>query len=457
MAPTGRRTPNSHPRRVHTMASSLMSIVMSLATPAAAHTVSGVHHQDAKTPTETETETTRTLHRSSFNTPPRNPKPNPHRHSLNPNPNPNPNPHPNPRSSAFMSTHNPTSSSVYDGFIMHPYVGVAGGYFTASTAAELLTANSVVHDYLDLYATNVGTTTPLLLTEWGIIGTTQGTFAQTVAEASIFMTMLDLTALQHRVNIVQAGIHILMGGGANGFTLFAYDAQRNVTVATPNGVMYRRLVQLLVNATVLPTNTTSPLLPSVGGHPAARGVDVHAIRGRDNVVRLLIVNKVGVAMDIDATMVHSMTRSRHGTATRVPDGTSHLQRDARLHRNNTNIVDPSTATTRNPQSQHHGNPNSNTNLNPNPHRDPNNNTNLNPNPTTTLTLCGMEVFVQPPLSWANWTLDRVDDAWVKVPPTAGTTPHHAGRHGKEEDTTVVVGGGGTYTVPAVSIAVATLC
>eukprot|EP00038_Savillea_parva_P003440 m.125753 g.125753 ORF g.125753 m.125753 type:complete len:291 (+) comp11176_c4_seq1:76-948(+) len=89
MAPTGRRTPNSHPRRVHTMASSLMSIVMSLATPAAAHTVSGVHHQDAKTPTETETETTRTLHRSSFNTPPRNPKPNPHRHSLNPNPNPN--------------------------------------------------------------------------------------------------------------------------------------------------------------------------------------------------------------------------------------------------------------------------------------------------------------------------------------------------------------------------------
>eukprot|EP00038_Savillea_parva_P003443 m.125779 g.125779 ORF g.125779 m.125779 type:complete len:575 (+) comp11176_c4_seq4:76-1800(+) len=108
MAPTGRRTPNSHPRRVHTMASSLMSIVMSLATPAAAHTVSGVHHQDAKTPTETETETTRTLHRSSFNTPPRNPKPNPHRHSPNPNPNPNPNPHRRP-STLHDTTHDDTS------------------------------------------------------------------------------------------------------------------------------------------------------------------------------------------------------------------------------------------------------------------------------------------------------------------------------------------------------------
>ena len=83
----------------------------------------------------------------------------------------------------------------------------------------------------------------------------------------MFMALVDLQA-RSEVNVVQAGIHILFGGGNNGFTLFSFDAATNATVATPTGVIYRKLVRTLVGSSILGAVvdvSTFPPLP--GGTP----------------------------------------------------------------------------------------------------------------------------------------------------------------------------------------------
>lgn len=87
--------------------------------------------------------------------------------------------------------------------------------------------------HLSQYAN--ATTRPLLLTEWGILGTTTGTFLQTLGLASMFMGIVD-SMQDEGVNIVQAGLHILFQGSVtNPCAMFSYDPLRSKVVATPNG------------------------------------------------------------------------------------------------------------------------------------------------------------------------------------------------------------------------------
>ena len=69
--------------------------------------------------------------------------------------------------------------------------------------------------------------------------------------------------------------------------MFAYDPARREIVATPNGVIYRKLVSVLVGSTLLGTVATGPSLP-----PGIPAVDVRALRGTDGKLRMLVVSAV---------------------------------------------------------------------------------------------------------------------------------------------------------------------
>ena len=189
-----------------------------------------------------------------------------------------------------------TNSTVYDGFVMHPYVGVDDAFFTAETAGKMLLASGKMSADLRRFAQYAGKQRPLLVTEFGILGTTTGTFLQTLGQASMFMSILDLWH-RREVNIVQAGIHILLAGSTTSpNALFAWDHEANKIVATPTGAVWRKFVQVLQDSVVLGTTSTKPQLP--GGSTA---VDLLAVQGATGELSLLVVNKLGVAAEIRAT------------------------------------------------------------------------------------------------------------------------------------------------------------
>jgi hypothetical protein len=194
-----------------------------------------------------------------------------------------------------------TRQGIYDGFVIHPYVGVPGEIFTAVTVAAVLEASGVMRSYFDQYAQAMGKQRPLLVTEWGILGTNTGTFVQTLGIASMFMTILDISA-RREINLVQAGIHILFGNlQRSGCTLFGFDAATNTTMATPTGVWYRKLVRLLVGSTLLGTTYTGPMLPSIQLSTPVAGLDVQALREASGSLALLMVNKLDVAATVNTT------------------------------------------------------------------------------------------------------------------------------------------------------------
>ena len=112
--------------------------------------------------------------------------------------------------------------------------------FTAATAAQILQASGVMRGHLSQYAN--ATARPLLLTEWGILGTTEGTFFQTLGLASMFMGIVE-SMQEEGVDIVQAGLHILFQGSVtNPCAMFSYDPVRGKVVATPNGKRFHSQV-----------------------------------------------------------------------------------------------------------------------------------------------------------------------------------------------------------------------
>ena len=248
------------------------------------------------------------------------------------------------------------SSVMYDGFVMHPYVGVDDAFFTPETAAKILLASGVMRADLLRFGEVAGKQRPLLLTEFGILGTTTGTFIQTLGQASMYMGILDLWR-RREVNIVQAWIHILLAGSPSSpSALFAWDVEGNKTVATPTGVVWRKFVQVLENSVLLGVTSTTLQLP--GGTAA---VDVVAVRGTVGGLSLLVVNKLGVAAEI-----------RPASSVNAPHS-----------------------------------------------------------------VCGVEVFTMPALSWGKFDISDVDALWTKQP-----------RNGSHV---------GSATVPPISIAVVQLC
>jgi hypothetical protein len=224
------------------------------------------------------------------------------------------------------------TKGLYDGFVMHPYVGVAGAMFTSATAAAILEASGVIRGYLEAYVQRAGSQRPLLLTEFGILGTDTGTFVQSLGEASLYMQVLSLVVTD-TLNIVQAGIHILLGGNPTSpNSLFVWNSTINRTVATPTGVIWWKFIRVLTGSTLLGTTAAGPTLPS--GVPA---VDIQALQTASGGLALLIVNKLGV----DAVV--------------FPEIDDH------------------------PRS-----------------------------------VCTVQVFKQPPLSYTTWELDRVEGLWVEA-------------------------------------------
>jgi hypothetical protein len=192
---------------------------------------------------------------------------------------------------ALTSARTDAGAPLYDGFVMHPYVGVKDEIFSAVTAGKMLEASGKMRSVLLEYANNtLEQHRPLLLTEFGILGTATGTFVQALGEASMLMGILDLALNKRSVNIVQAGIHILLAGSlTTPSALFAYDPESNATVATPTGVIWRKFVQVLAGSTLLGSEAGVAALPS-----GAPGVDVQAVEGAGGEVSLLVVNKLGV-------------------------------------------------------------------------------------------------------------------------------------------------------------------
>lgn len=274
---------------------------------------------------------------------------------------------------ALTSARTSSGDPVYDGFVLHPYVQVDATIFTAMTAGKMLEASGVMRKYLTDAARNMQPPRrPLLLTEFGILGTTTGTFLQALGEASMFMGILDL-ALNRRANvvagaekttrvaadgdekvdIVQAGIHILLGGSlTTPSALFSVDPATNRTVATPTGVIWRKFVQVLAGSRLLHSSSSVPSLPS--GSPAVDVQVVDTLVGRS----LLVVNKLGIEAQLEVNQVALA-----------------------------------------------GEP-------------------------VALTVCSVEAFSRKALSWEHWPVDQVDSLWVDAPKRsirqdeAGTTVVH---------------------------------
>lgn len=188
-----------------------------------------------------------------------------------------------------------TSESVYDGFVMHPYVNIDGTVFTSATAGLMLEASSVLRGYLSMYAKHVGPQRPLLLTEFGILGIPNGTYLQALSETSMYMQMVDLFGRED-IHLVQAGIHILLSGPGS-TSLFTFDSAKQQIVATATGVVWWKLVRVLVDSTLLGAEVASPQLP--GGTPA---VDVQVVQSDTEGTQLLVVNKLGVDADLRVTI-----------------------------------------------------------------------------------------------------------------------------------------------------------
>ena len=248
-----------------------------------------------------------------------------------------------------------TNSTLFDGFIMHPYVSVDDAIFTPTTAAKMLLASGVMRGHLQDFADHVDKQRPLLLTEFGILGTTTGSFIQTLGQASMYMGILDLSGQQ---NIVQAGIHILFAGSVNSpNALFSWDAEARRVVATCNGVVWRKFVLELQGSNLLGATSTGPELP--GGSVPVSGVDIQAVRGAEGDLALLVVNKLGVPAQVKTTVA------------------------GQIH-----------------------------------------------------SVCGLEVFSQPPLSWESWAIADVDGLWTNETYESGEP---------------------IVSVPPVSVAVVRLC
>ena len=102
-----------------------------------------------------------------------------------------------------------TGAPLYDGFVMHPYTRVDAP-FTAAVAAQVLQSSGVMRDRLSRYVNRSrallgrrAAVRPLLLTEWGILGTATGSFLQSLGQASMFLGIVG--AVQDEgIDIVQA-------------------------------------------------------------------------------------------------------------------------------------------------------------------------------------------------------------------------------------------------------------
>eukprot|EP01043_Picozoa_sp_COSAG02_P026696 COSAG02_NODE_1545_length_11996_cov_6.889636_9_plen_359_part_00 len=189
-----------------------------------------------------------------------------------------------------------SGAPLFDGFVMHPYTRVDAP-FTPATVAQVLQSSGVMRKKLSHYVnrTNslqVGKVRPVLLTEYGILGTDTGTFIQSLGQASMFLGIVA-AVYEEGINIVQAGLHILFGGATSASVMFSFDPSHGQIVATPNGVIYKKLVSLMTGSTVLSSTVQGPSLP-----PGIPAVDVQALRGSDGKLRLLIVRTPYVSVSL---------------------------------------------------------------------------------------------------------------------------------------------------------------
>jgi len=174
---------------------------------------------------------------------------------------------------------------------------VNGDIFNTATAAQILEASGVMRGYFAHYRHIFGSR-PLLLTEWGILGTIMPTFLHSLGQASQMMAILELAAASAAdgavaIDIVQAGIHILYATNHDAMALFTFDEACNATVATPTGVWYKKLVDTLVGSTLLGSTVVAPTLPQ--GSP---GVEVQAARDSKGILVIVMVNKLGIAANV---------------------------------------------------------------------------------------------------------------------------------------------------------------
>eukprot|EP00040_Diaphanoeca_grandis_P043782 m.10249 g.10249 ORF g.10249 m.10249 type:complete len:641 (-) comp8205_c0_seq1:22-1944(-) len=198
------------------------------------------------------------------------------------------------------------NETYFDGCVMHPYVRVAATIFNSLTVEQILTANTKMQSYFKQYQSHFGSR-PLLLSEWGILGSAsggQGTFIQSLGEASQMLTILN-TAAMGDVNITQAGIHILYGGSStNANALFFLDVNTNKSAATPTGVWYKKLVDSLVGTITTTNVVTGPVLDA-----DTSAVDALAVYSSTGELRVVAVNKLNVSttLSVDAVDVLETT------------------------------------------------------------------------------------------------------------------------------------------------------
>eukprot|EP00927_Polykrikos_kofoidii_P008043 TRINITY_DN13332_c0_g1_i1.p1 TRINITY_DN13332_c0_g1~~TRINITY_DN13332_c0_g1_i1.p1 ORF type:complete len:637 (-),score=102.40 TRINITY_DN13332_c0_g1_i1:123-1757(-) len=179
----------------------------------------------------------------------------------------------------------------YDAVQMHPYVFVGSDIFNLASARQVLSAHRSVREYAAKYRKFFSQ--PLIFTEWGILGNDVRGWIRVLAEADQFTAIASLAA---DGIVAQAGKHILFGSGNGANEMFFWND--TAFVSQGSGVWYRKLREALMGSRSFhPTTVDGPELDT--DLPA---VTAFAVRQDEGVVRVIAVNKLSTAADVQVTV-----------------------------------------------------------------------------------------------------------------------------------------------------------
>eukprot|EP00039_Didymoeca_costata_P004859 m.76654 g.76654 ORF g.76654 m.76654 type:complete len:623 (+) comp12571_c0_seq3:134-2002(+) len=188
------------------------------------------------------------------------------------------------------------AENYYDGCIMHPYVVVPGAFYNLFTVAAILNASERMNNYFNLYETNFQDR-PLILSEWGILGTNVGTFLQTLGQASQFMLIMKLVSTG-RLNVAEAGIHILYSSNTESANaLFSTHPATNNTVATPTGAWYKKMLEVFLDSSWRVTELSAPT--ALDNIPS---LDALSVTTNNGTIAVVMVNKLNTEIYVNASV-----------------------------------------------------------------------------------------------------------------------------------------------------------
>ena len=180
-----------------------------------------------------------------------------------------------------------SKESYYDIAVVHSYVNVdQGAVFDLTTGTTLLNTYKKQRETIEQFKTHFPTT-PLIMTEWGVLGSSS--FMSAIAVADAFLAILDGN-IQDEI-VQQAGIHMFYHSDSNEPRTLIYIDGGTVK-HTAIGVVYSKLFKVFKGKEVFKALSTSEDIST-----NLPGVIARAVEDGDS-IRVFAVNKLPVSSEL---------------------------------------------------------------------------------------------------------------------------------------------------------------